>query len=77
MIDCKEAARYIDKSDFDKLSFVEKLNLRLHNAMCGQCRGYKKYSHILKSLFGDIANAQECLSCEEKEEMKRKFNTKN
>jgi hypothetical protein len=75
MIDCKEAAQLIDRSDWEKLSFKEKLNMRLHNAMCGKCRGYKKYSHIIKSLFGDITQAQECLTCEEKEEMKRKINS--
>jgi hypothetical protein len=75
MIDCKEAAQLIDRSDWEKLSFKEKLNMRLHNAMCGKCRGYKKYSHIFKSLFGDITQAQECLTCEEKEEMKRKINS--
>lgn len=73
MIDCKEAARYIDRSDFDKLSFKEKLSLRIHNARCGQCRGYKRYSHILKSLFGDITNASPCLTENEKAEIKKKL----
>ena len=72
MIDCKEAAHLIDKKDWEKLGFKERLNLRRHNAMCGRCRGYKRFSHILKSLFGDMTKASECLSCEEKEEMKEK-----
>jgi hypothetical protein len=74
-MDCKEAAILIDRSDWEKLSFKEKLSLRFHNAMCGKCRGYKKFSHILKSLFGDITTANECLSCEEKEEMKKNINS--
>ena len=73
MIDCKEAAHLIDKNDFEKLSFRQKLDLRMHNAMCGQCRGYKRFSHILKSLFGKISSHDECLSCEEKEEIKKKL----
>lgn len=75
MIDCKEAAHLIDRKDFEKLSMKEKLNLRMHNAMCGQCRGYKRFSHILKSLFGDITKHQECLSCEEKKELKKKLSS--
>lgn len=75
MINCEEAAHLIDRNDWKELSFKEKLSMRMHNAMCGNCRGYKKFSHILKSLFGDITNAQECLSCEEKEEMKNKINS--
>jgi hypothetical protein len=73
MIDCKEAAHLIDKEDFDKLTLRQKLNLRMHNAMCGKCRGYKRFSHILKSLFGNITEHNECLSCEEKEELKKKL----
>ena len=77
MIDCNKAAHLIDRSDWGKLSFKEKFALRMHNAMCGKCRGYKRFSHVLKSLFGDITNAQECLTCEEKEEMKKKYKRKN
>ncbi len=73
MIDCKEAAHLIDKNDFDKLTVRQKLNLRMHNARCGQCRGYKRFSHVLKSLFGKISAHEECLSCEEKEEIKKKL----
>ncbi|MEN8928866.1 MAG: hypothetical protein ABF258_01805 [Flavobacteriales bacterium] len=73
MMNCEEAAHLIDRNDWKELSLKEKLNLRMHNAMCGRCRGYKKFSHILKSLFGDITSAQECLSYDEKEEMKKKI----
>lgn len=73
MIDCKEAAHLIDVNDFEKLSFRQKLSLRFHNAMCGKCIGYKRFSHILKSLFGKISAHEECLSCEEKEELKKKL----
>ena len=75
MKDCKEIAQLIDRSDWEKLSFKERLSLRMHNAMCGQCRGYKKYSHIFKSLSGDITKAQECLTCDEKEEMKKRMSS--
>lgn len=77
MMKCKEAAILIDRSDWEKLSLKERLSLRFHNAMCGKCRGYKKYSHIFKSLFGDITQAQECLTKEEKEEMKKKIELGN
>ena len=73
MIDCKEAAKLIDKNDFEKLDFSQKLNLRMHNAMCGKCRGYKRFSHVLKSLFGKLNTHKECLSSEEKEEIKNKL----
>lgn len=73
MIDCKEAARYIDRRDFEKLSFREKMGLRFHNFMCKNCRGYSKDSHIIRKLMGKIAKDNKCLSCEEKEEMKRKM----
>lgn len=73
MKNCDDIAHLIDRNDWNELSFKEKLDIRFHNAMCGQCRGYKKFSHILKSLFGDITQAQECLSNEEKEDMKNKI----
>ena len=75
MIDCKKAAHLIDRNDFEKLTTKDKLNLRMHNAMCGKCRGYKRFSHILKSLFGKITEHQECLSFEEKEELKKKLSS--
>lgn len=75
MKDCKEVALLIDRNDWKELSFKEKLTLRYHNAMCGNCRGYKKYSHVLKSFFGDIKKADECLTCDEKEEMKKRINS--
>lgn len=75
MIDCKKAVQLIDRKEFENLSAKEKLNLRIHNAMCGKCRGYKRFSHILKSLFGKITEHQECLTCEEKEKMKQKLSS--
>ena len=77
MKNCDDIAHLIDRNDWNELSFKGKLEIRFHNAMCGKCRGYKKFSHILKSLFGDITNAQECLTCDEKEEMKKKINSRN
>ncbi len=75
MIDCKKAAHLIDRNDFEKLTTTEKFKLRMHNAMCGKCRGYKKFSHILKSLFGDLTKHQECLTCDEKEELKERLSS--
>ena len=54
MIDCKEAAHLIDRNDWNELSFKEKIRLRFHNARCGKCRGYKKFSHVFKSKTGHL-----------------------
>jgi len=73
---CKKAVHLIDRKDFEKLTTWEKFNLRLHNAVCKRCRGYNRFSHVLKSLFGKISEQEKCLSCEEKEELKKKLSSK-
>ena len=73
MMDCNEAAKLIDKSDFKKLSFSQKMGLKFHKFMCKACRGYAKDSHLLRRLVTKVFSKQQCLSCEEKETMKKEI----
>lgn len=75
MMDCNKAAHLIDRKDFEQLNMKDKLYLRMHSAICGNCRGYNRFSHVLKSLFGKVYEEEECLSGNEKEEMKKKLSS--
>jgi len=69
-MDCKEAAYLIDKKDTEKLSFWKKLTLKFHNFMCKNCAEYQNDSNAISKMIHKIYSGKQCLSCEEKSEMK-------
>lgn len=75
MINCEKATYLVEKREIDKLTVKEKINLKLHSAICGLCKHYesdsKHINNLLKSL--GIKRKDSCLSEEEKEKMKEKI----
>ena len=47
MLSCKKASELIDKQSVIKLSFKEKVLLRMHTSMCDGCNAYQKQSKFL------------------------------
>lgn len=47
MLSCKKASEIIDKQSVIRLSFKEKVMLRMHTSMCDGCKEYKKQSKLL------------------------------
>ncbi|OGS69205.1 MAG: hypothetical protein A3F91_03495 [Flavobacteria bacterium RIFCSPLOWO2_12_FULL_35_11] len=72
MLSCKKATELIEKRWVTKLSPVEKIQLKMHTAVCGQCATYEKQSEIIEKSLEKI-NKQENvpmkLSSEKKEQI--------
>ncbi len=75
MITCKKAGPLIEKEEFEKLSLMKKIGLKLHLAWCKLCKGYKKDSTHLNELIkvGDTSQSTMKLSQAEKSEIKEKL----
>ncbi len=54
MITCKQATLFVEKNIENKISFKEKINLRLHLLFCVYCRRFDKQSRLLSSRFNKI-----------------------
>jgi len=57
MMPCKEAARLISEERDRKLSFGQKMGLRMHLVMCALCRGYKQNIEALGRIFARAGDA--------------------
>lgn len=49
-LSCHKATELMEKKHHLKLSWVENMQLRLHNIMCGVCALYEKQSAILEGM---------------------------
>lgn len=49
MLSCNKATLLIEKSHGTPLSFVERVKLKMHLAMCDKCAGYQKQSLIIEN----------------------------
>ena len=47
-ISCKEASRLISQSMDERLSFGQRLRLRLHLTLCDACRNFKSHLQLLR-----------------------------
>jgi putative zinc finger protein len=47
-INCKEASRLISQSMDERLSFGQRLRLRLHLLLCDACRNFKSNMQLLR-----------------------------
>lgn len=47
MITCETATYLIDKNHYTELSFIEKLNLKIHLYTCKSCSIYKVESNLI------------------------------
>ena len=70
MINCEETAYLADKSGLEKISFLEKLNLKMHVFICKTCRNYFKDSKSLNKIFNQTSFNNAKLSENDKEVMK-------
>ena len=50
MISCKEATYFIDKKQGGKLTFKQKLDLKVHLLICSICKAYDKQSSAFSKL---------------------------
>ena len=50
MLSCKKATELIEKRTLLKLSFKEKVQLRMHKSMCDACTEYEKQSRKIDEL---------------------------
>lgn len=73
MISCEKAAKLIDKRGAEKLSFWEKINLRVHNLHCKACRAYERFSKRFDEVIKRIKLKKPQLTMEEKEKIKAKL----
>lgn len=51
MLSCKKATELIEKRLLLKLTFKEKIQLKMHKSMCSACTAYEKQSKKLDELF--------------------------
>jgi len=47
-LSCLKASELVEKKMHFKLSFTEKMQLKLHKSMCGACRVYEKQSNFIE-----------------------------
>ncbi len=77
MITCDKVTYLVDLKELKPLSFKEKLNLRIHTAMCKCCKNYETDSKVLLRLLKRLnhSNSELNLSPAEKKEMQKKLNS--
>jgi hypothetical protein len=50
MLSCKKATELIEKKLLTKLSFREKVQLKMHKTLCDACTSYEKQSKLMDEL---------------------------
>ncbi len=50
MLSCRKATELIEKRTLVRLSFKEKVQLRMHKSMCDACTAYEKQSRKIDEL---------------------------
>ena len=51
MLSCRKATEMIEKKLLTKLSFKEKVQLKMHKSICDACTAYEKQSKNMDELF--------------------------
>ena len=72
MLSCKKATELIEKRWVTKLSPIEKIQLKMHTAVCSQCATYEDQSAIIEKSLEKInkkENVPMKLSTEKKEQI--------
>ena len=49
MLSCKKATLLIERNHAMPLSFMDRVKLKMHIAMCDKCAGYQKQSLIIEN----------------------------
>jgi hypothetical protein len=50
ILSCKKATELMEKKSVTSLSIHEKLQLKMHTAMCGACAAYEKQSKMIDEI---------------------------
>jgi peroxiredoxin len=58
-LSCLKASELIEKKMHFKLSFTEKLQLKVHKSMCSACRLYEEHSEIIENGISRHFNGEE------------------
>jgi len=72
MLSCKKATELIEKRLVTGLSGIEKIQLKVHTAVCKNCSTYKKQSNIIEKGMAQISKIDKesmILSKEKKEQI--------
>ncbi|MDG1041057.1 MAG: hypothetical protein P8H13_02905 [Polaribacter sp.] len=76
-ISCDEATTICDKSQYGEATLLEKIKLNYHFLFCKICLKYTdqntKMSQIFKMKAFDCNKANDCLSTEDKEDLKKQL----
>lgn len=59
MLSCRKATELMEKELHFKLSFIEKIQLRMHTSMCDACNAYQKNNVILEQTLKNHISSQE------------------
>jgi len=77
MLSCNKATELIEKKLLTKLSFREKVQLKMHQSLCDACTAYEKQSKLMDELLskhirndGDSVKSNDIV---ENEELKKKI----
>lgn len=76
MMSCKEITLLIEKSNEQKLTFMQRLELKLHYKLCKVCHTYSIDSAFLNRLIKKIKVEDKPLNQSEKESMKKNIEEK-
>lgn len=52
-LSCLKATELIEKKLHFHLSFSEKIQLKMHKAMCDACSSYEKQSEVMEKIIGE------------------------
>ena len=69
MESCKDITLLIEKSKDEKLSFKERMQIKLHTKMCKFCQNYRLDSDFMDNLLSRLKPKSLVLSSEEKSEL--------
>lgn len=70
MKSCKEITLTVEKGKITKLSFKEKMQVKIHLMMCKLCRNFAVDSNFLDKLLSQLKPSNLKLTSEEKERLK-------
>ena len=77
MLSCKKATELIEKKLLIKLSFREKVQLKMHKSFCDACTAYEKQSKLIDKLLSkhihEESNDIKSDSVVENEELKKRI----
>jgi ADP-dependent phosphofructokinase/glucokinase len=76
MKSCKDITYLIEKSKEVKLSYKERLQIKMHINMCKFCRTYKIDSKFLDKVLGSFKSKKMILDAKEKGEMLNEIKSK-